>query len=143
MVQALKIHPERNNTSIQLSKSEKSFINSFRLYAAECRTNPRLDIFEALKLFDSNKPLSKSQQMNIFVRTLGQAVDQPLVWLKVGCKDFSFDEKWIAAVFKAYRTNDISSYNFMTMRKIPDHKRSIFSLMLSLLSKNIAKKFNN
>ena len=81
--------------------------------------------------------------MNIFVRTLEQAVDQPLVWLKVDCKDFSFDEKWIAAVFKAYRTNDISSYNFMMMRKIPAHKRSIFSLMLSMLSKNIAEKLNN
>ena len=41
-------------------------INRLRFHATECRSAARLDIFEACKLFDPQKPPSEVEQLNIF-----------------------------------------------------------------------------
>ena len=116
-----------------------SLINRLRFHATECRSAARLDIFEACKLFDPQKPLTEAEQLDIFVRTLGQATCNSTVWFKPGCDVYSFDEKWVMAVFKVYINDDFMSYDFMLRSRVSIHKRKIFSLMVANLIQILTK----
>ena len=131
MLARLQIQIDNSNLNDKHFNFETNFINRLRFHAAECRTSSHLDIFEACKLFDpENLPL-ETDQIDIFIRTLGQAMDHSPIWLKVGCKNFSFDECWLSSVFKAHRINDTASYSFLTRRRVFAHKRPIFTLMVA------------
>ena len=127
------------NDHTTVNNLTKSLINRLRFHATECRSAARLDIFEACKLFDTQKPLSEDYQLDIFVRTLGQATCKSIIWYKPGCEVYSFDEKWVMAIFRVYKNDDFMSYDFMVRSRISTQKRKIFSLMVANLSQILIK----
>ena len=132
-----KVSPSQ--THAHLTNFAKSLINRLRFHATECRSAARLDIFEACKLLDPQKPPKEAEQLNIFVRTLGQATCNSTVWYKPGCDVYSFDEKWIMAVFEVYLNDDFISYNFLIRSRISMEKRKIFSLMVTNIVQILTK----
>ena len=134
---SLELQHSHDDTTI--TNSTKSLINRLRFHATECRSAARLDIFEACKLFDPQKPPSEVEQLNIFVRTLGQATCKSIIWYKPGCDVYSFDEKWVMALFRVYKNDDFMSYNFMVRSRISVQKIKIFSLMVANLSHILTK----
>ena len=133
------LESQHSNDNATFTNFAKSLINRLRFHATECRSAARLDIFEACKLFDPRKPLSECEQLDIFVRTLGQATCKSIMWYKPGCEVYSFDEKWVMAIFRVYKNDDFMSYDFMVRSRISTQKRKIFSLMVANLSQILIK----
>ena len=134
MSSVLKLQLEYKPCNIGISDRAKRIINRLRFFVVECRAAARLDIFEVCRIFDPEKPLIENEQFSIFVRTLGQAMDKSPIWLRPGCKDFSFDEKWLAAIFDAHFVKDLDSYDFLCRCRIEPYKRAIFNLMINNLA---------
>ena len=134
---SLELQHSHDDTTI--TNFTKSLINRLRFHATECRSAARLDIFEACKLFDPQKPLLEDEQLETFVRTLGQATCKSIMWYKPGCEVYSFDEKWVMAIFRVYKNDDFMSYDFMVRSRISTQKRKIFSLMVANLSQILIK----
>ena len=134
---SLELQHSHDDTTI--TNFTKSLINRLRFHATECRSAARLDIFEACKLFDPQNPPSEVEQLNIFVRTLGQATCKSIIWYKPGCDVYSFDEKWVMALFRVYKNDDFMSYDFMVRSRISVQKIKIFSLMVANISHILTK----
>ena len=130
---------QQSHDGATVTNLTKSLINRLRFHATECRSAARLDIFEACKLFDPQKPISEVELLDIFVRTLGQATCKSIIWYKPGCDVYSFDEKWVMAIFRVYKNGDFVSYDFMVRSRISIQKRKIFSLMVANLSQILIK----
>ena len=130
---------QHSHDGATITNFTKSLINRLRFHATECRSAARLDIFEACKLFDPHKSISEVELLDIFVRTLGQATCGSIIWYKPGCDVYSFDEKWIMAIFRVYKNDDFMSYDFMIRSRISLQKRKIFSLMVANLSQILIK----
>ncbi|MEM6618239.1 MAG: hypothetical protein AAF631_02940 [Pseudomonadota bacterium] len=114
-------------TQAGLDVDQWAVLNRLRFHAVTCRAAARLDIFEACRTID---PAASEAHMVALVRVLGQALDGRPIFYKPGTTEFSFDERWLMAVFDASCRNDRASLSFLVCRRIRKPKRRAFlSLM--------------
>lgn len=115
------------------------FLNKLRFLSSQCRASARLDLFQACKVLDQDAAVASDSYARVLVRVIGQALDKPMEFMAVGSSVTTFDEDWLLRILDCLARDDIDSYLFLLIRRVPETKRN----SLDLLLKNIADQLEN
>ena len=96
-----------------LNADQNIILERVRACAKEVRCYPRLDMFQACQLIGLDVDLYDAEALEIFIRTIPQALGRKINVNLPFTNDISFDEKWVIAVIEAVTRADYDSVHFL------------------------------
>lgn len=108
-------------------------LNKLRLLALRCRSAARLDLFQACALLSTDRDIAANAYADALFRTLDQGLGRPPRIFVPGCRELSFDERWLMALIAATENGDEASRTFLLASRLrPEARRALAFLVKNL-----------
>lgn len=117
-----------------IEDADRRLLERLRCAAMRASCSARLDLFRACACLSADPDRSRAAFADALLRTLGQGLHRGPVFYRPGSPDLSFDERWLLALLRAFRVNDLDSATFLVASRVKKPERR----SLSFLARGVA-----
>lgn len=110
------------------------FLNHLRFVAMDCRSKPRIDLFEACALLQVTESKTQQAHAEALMRCLNEALGKPARLYAPGVIEMTFDERWLLQLGVASSSGDQASVNFLLLSRVARQHRRLVSFLIHQIS---------
>ncbi|MFK7879439.1 hypothetical protein [Roseobacter sp.] len=119
---------------LRLGPRARKILTHLRLAALACRAAARTDIFEACALLSLDGENAKQSYTDTLVKCLGGALNTPIIWLRPGVEELSFDEAWLMRCFEKLASKENPNLNFLLCSRVAPSQRRYIRFLIARIS---------
>ncbi|GGG77917.1 hypothetical protein GCM10011415_28570 [Salipiger pallidus] len=123
----------------EIAAEDRSLLEHLRVVALGCRVAARTDMFHACAVLAVDKPKAQAAHAQVLMRTLSQALGTRPRMLRPGVAELSFDERWLLALLRAVRMDDIDSLVFLMRSRVPHHAQRNLTFLIRMVSERFSR----
>ena len=115
-----------------------AMLDHLRHVARASRCKGYVDLFGACAALSGNPRVAAEAASEVLMRCLSQALGRRPLLYRAGEAETTFDEKWLLALARSLRTDDIDSAAFLLNSRVPRHARRNLTFLIGSVVDNFS-----